>query len=74
MIKKISNYEALKICNTCLPINALEFWIRNLQCSSLLRRMTQADLLLDFLKYNVSEKMYLVDDIVDGWRLKRSWY
>ena len=37
-------------------------------------RACQADLLLDFLKYNESEKMYLVGDIVDGWRLKRSWY
>ena len=37
-------------------------------------RACQADLLLDFLKYNDSEKMYLVGDIVDGWRLKRSWY
>ena len=32
----------------------------------------QPDLLLDFLKYNDSEKIYLVGDIVDGWRLKRS--
>ena len=36
-------------------------------------RACQADMLLDFLKYNDSEKMYLVGDIVDGWRLKRSW-
>lgn len=34
----------------------------------------QAELLLDFLKYNDSEKLYLVGDIVDGWRLKRKWY
>ena len=37
-------------------------------------RACQADLLLDFLKYNDSENMYLVGDIVTGWRLKRSWY
>ena len=37
-------------------------------------RACQADLLLDFLKYNDSEKIYLVGDIVDGWRLKHSWY
>ncbi|MCE2517709.1 MAG: UDP-2,3-diacylglucosamine diphosphatase [Alphaproteobacteria bacterium] len=30
--------------------------------------------LLDFLKYNNSEKLYLVGDIIDGWRLKRKWY
>ena len=34
----------------------------------------QAELLLDFLKHNYSEKLYLVGDIVDGWRLKRKWY
>lgn len=34
----------------------------------------QAELLLDFLKYNDSEKLYLVGDIVDGWRLKRMTY
>lgn len=34
----------------------------------------QATLLLDFLKHNDSEKLYLVGDIVDGWRLKRKWF
>ncbi|MEM8800314.1 MAG: UDP-2,3-diacylglucosamine diphosphatase [Pseudomonadota bacterium] len=34
----------------------------------------RADMLLDFLKHNESEYMYLVGDIVDGWRLKKSWY
>ncbi|MBO0343598.1 UDP-2,3-diacylglucosamine diphosphatase [Roseibium limicola] len=37
-------------------------------------RGCQAELLLDFLKYNEAETVYLVGDIVDGWRLKRSWY
>ena len=31
-------------------------------------------MLLDFLKYNEREKIYLVGDIVDGWHLRRSWY
>ncbi len=30
--------------------------------------------LLDFLKNNESEYLYLVGDIIDGWRLKKSWY
>ena len=34
----------------------------------------QADVLLDFLKYCDAQYYYLVGDIVDGWRLKRSWY
>lgn len=37
-------------------------------------RGCQADLLLDFLRRNESDYLYLVGDIVDGWRLKRSWY
>jgi len=31
-------------------------------------------LLLDFLRKNESEYLYLVGDIVDGWRLNRWWY
>jgi UDP-2,3-diacylglucosamine pyrophosphatase LpxH len=34
----------------------------------------QAELLLDFLKYHESDVLYLVGDIVDGWRLRQSWY
>ncbi|MBV9217864.1 MAG: UDP-2,3-diacylglucosamine diphosphatase [Methylobacteriaceae bacterium] len=34
----------------------------------------QAELFLDFLKHNDAETIYLVGDIVDGWRLKSGWY
>jgi UDP-2,3-diacylglucosamine pyrophosphatase LpxH len=34
----------------------------------------QADYLLDFLKHNESDTLYLVGDIIDGWQLRRSWY
>lgn len=34
----------------------------------------QADLLLDFLRWHDAETIYLVGDIVDGWRLKSGWY
>ena len=37
-------------------------------------RGSQADLLLDFLKWHDAETIYLVGDIIDGWRLKKSWY
>ena len=37
-------------------------------------RGCQAELLLDFLRYHDAETIYLVGDIVDGWRLKRAWY
>lgn len=34
----------------------------------------QADALLDFLKRTESDNLYLVGDIIDGWRLKQRWY
>lgn len=34
----------------------------------------QASYLLDFLKYNESDTLYLVGDIIDGWQLRRGWY
>jgi UDP-2,3-diacylglucosamine pyrophosphatase LpxH len=37
-------------------------------------RGSQADLLLDFLKWHDAETIYLVGDIIDGWRLKKGWY
>jgi len=37
-------------------------------------RGCQAELLLEFLKKNECEHLFLVGDIVDGWRLKRWWY
>jgi UDP-2,3-diacylglucosamine pyrophosphatase LpxH len=37
-------------------------------------RGCKAQFLLDFLKNNESQYLYLVGDIVDGWRLKSSWY
>ncbi|HEY0832888.1 MAG TPA: UDP-2,3-diacylglucosamine diphosphatase [Azospirillum sp.] len=46
-------------------------WISDVHLGT---RGCQAELLLDFLKRNESEHLYLVGDIVDGWRLKRTWY
>lgn len=37
-------------------------------------RGCQADMLLEFLKDHDAETIYLVGDVVDGWRLKRNWY
>src|SRR6185503_2377662 len=34
----------------------------------------QAERLLDFLREYDAETIYLVGDIVDGWRLKSGWY
>ena len=37
-------------------------------------RGCQAELLLDFLRHITCEHLYLVGDIVDGWRMKGGWY
>ncbi len=37
-------------------------------------RGCQADALLDFLRLHDAETIYLVGDIVDGWRLQKTWY
>lgn len=37
-------------------------------------RGCKADILLDFLRHTESDYLYLVGDIVDGWRLRKSWY
>jgi len=37
-------------------------------------RGCKAEFLLDFLKYNDADNIYLVGDIIDCWRLKKAWY
>jgi len=37
-------------------------------------RGCQADLILDFLRHNDAETIFLVGDIIDGWRLRAGWY
>jgi UDP-2,3-diacylglucosamine pyrophosphatase LpxH len=46
-------------------------WISDIHLGT---RGCKADFLLDFLRYTESEFLYLVGDIVDGWRLRKSWY
>jgi len=46
-------------------------WISDIHLGT---RGCKADFLLDFLRSTESEYLYLVGDIFDGWRLKRSWY
>ena len=38
------------------------------------KRGCQADLLLDFIRYNDADTIYLVGDIIDGWALKGGWF
>ncbi|GEO80417.1 UDP-2,3-diacylglucosamine diphosphatase [Pararhodospirillum oryzae] len=37
-------------------------------------RGCKAEYLLDFLRYTESDTLYLVGDIVDGWRLRKNWH
>jgi UDP-2,3-diacylglucosamine pyrophosphatase LpxH len=37
-------------------------------------RGSRADFLADFLRQVECEQLYLVGDIVDGWRLRKTWY
>src|SRR5271165_1047534 len=37
-------------------------------------RVCKAELLADFLARNSCETLFLVGDIVDGWRLRRRWF
>ncbi|GAB6142312.1 UDP-2,3-diacylglucosamine diphosphatase [Methylosoma difficile] len=46
-------------------------WISDLHLGS---TQCQADILLDFLKFNDSEKLYLVGDIIDFWSLSKKMY
>jgi len=46
-------------------------WISDIHLGT---RGCKAEYLLDFLKHNESDHLYLVGDIVDGWRLRKTWY
>lgn len=37
-------------------------------------KIAKAEYLIDFLRHNEADTIYLVGDIVDGWRLRRSWH
>ena len=46
-------------------------WISDIHLGT---RGCQADLLIDFLDHCDSETLYLVGDIIDGWRMKKRFY
>ncbi|HEX3864085.1 MAG TPA: UDP-2,3-diacylglucosamine diphosphatase [Stellaceae bacterium] len=46
-------------------------WISDIHLGT---RGCKAEFLLDFLRCNDARTIYLVGDIVDGWRLRKSWY
>jgi UDP-2,3-diacylglucosamine pyrophosphatase LpxH len=46
-------------------------WISDVHLGT---KACRADELLDFLRHTDSDTLYLVGDIIDGWRLKRAWH
>jgi UDP-2,3-diacylglucosamine pyrophosphatase LpxH len=54
-----------------MPMHYRTIWISDIHLGT---RGCKAEFLLDFLRHTESETLYLVGDIVDGWRLRRSWY
>jgi UDP-2,3-diacylglucosamine pyrophosphatase LpxH len=58
--------------NTVASVNRYRsIWISDIHLGT---RGCKAEFLLDFLKHSESEFLYLVGDIIDCWRLRRSWY
>lgn len=53
------------------PTRYRTIWISDVHLGT---RESRVDFLLDFLKHNESDYLYLVGDIFDGWALRRSWY
>ena len=53
------------------PARYRTIWLSDIHLGT---RGCKADLLLEFLRHTESDTLYLVGDIIDGWRLKRSWY
>jgi len=54
-----------------LPRRYRTIWISDIHLGT---RGCKAEHLLDFLRCNESQYLYLVGDIVDGWRLRRRWF
>ena len=53
------------------PRHFRTIWISDVHLGT---RGCKSEYLLSFLKWNESDFLYLVGDIIDGWRLKNSWY
>ena len=53
-----------------------KLWYRSIFLSDvhLGSRGCQSEVLLDFLQRSDCETLYLVGDIIDGWRLRKAWY
>ncbi|MCA3244206.1 MAG: UDP-2,3-diacylglucosamine diphosphatase [Alphaproteobacteria bacterium] len=62
----------LPVSSPTLPLYRFRtIWISDVHLGA---KGCRADRLLDFLKCTESDYLYLVGDMVDGWKLKRGWY
>ena len=52
-------------------MNYRTIWISDIHLGT---RGCQAERLLEFLKHNDSDTLFLVGDIIDFWGMRRSWY
>ena len=50
------------------PVHHWAIWISDIHLGT---SGCKAEYLLDFLKWNKSDTLYLVGDIIDGWQLKK---
>jgi UDP-2,3-diacylglucosamine pyrophosphatase LpxH len=58
--------------NKAIAINRYRsIWISDIHLGT---RGCKAEFLLDFLRHSESDHLYLVGDIIDCWRLRRTWY
>jgi len=46
-------------------------WVSDLHLGA---KSSRPDCLLDFFRHHTSDHLYLVGDMIDGWRLKKSWF
>lgn len=73
-----ANVAAFPPVQPCVPERTLgerrhyrTIWISDVHLGT---KGCNAELLIDFLDHTDSDTMYLVGDIIDGWRLKRKFY
>lgn len=56
---------------TTQPAHFRTIWLSDIHLGTV---GCQANYLLDFLRHNESDTLYLVGDIIDGWQLRKNWY
>jgi UDP-2,3-diacylglucosamine pyrophosphatase LpxH len=71
LVRQPDGLERGNLDENVLPRRFRAIWISDIHLGT---RGCKAEFLLDFLRNTESDYLYLVGDVIDGWRLKRSWY